>query len=79
MGWHLLKRLLQAIPLLLGIVTVTFFMMQLAPGDPMDIYLEPERQGQVDPEVIELLRQKYGLDIRLLLLPVGSKGRLTSL
>ena len=50
-----------------------------ADGDPMDIYLEPERQGQVDPEVIELLRQKYGLDIRLLLLPVGSKGRLTSL
>ena len=56
MGWYLLKRLLQAIPLLLGIVTVTFFMMQLAPGDPMDIYLEPERQGQVNPEVIELLR-----------------------
>ncbi len=77
MGWYLLKRLPQAIPLLLGIVTVTFFIMQLAPGDSMDIYLEPERQ--VDPEVIELLRQKYGLDIRLLLLPVGSKGRLTSL
>ena len=56
MGWYLLKRLLQAMPLLSGIVTVTFFMMQLAPGDPMDIYLEPERQGQVNPEVIELLR-----------------------
>ena len=39
MGWYLLKRLLQAIPLLLGIVTVSFFMMQLAPGVPMDIYL----------------------------------------
>ncbi len=62
MGWYILKRLLQAIPLLLGIVTVTFFITRLAPGDPMDIYLEPERQGQVDPEVIELLRQKYGLD-----------------
>ena len=62
MGWYILKRLLQAIPLLLGIVTVTFFITRLAPGDPMDIYLEPRRQGQVDPEVIELLRQKYGLD-----------------
>ena len=36
--------------------------MQLAPGDPMDMYLEPQRQRQVDPEVIELLRQKYGLE-----------------
>ena len=36
--------------------------MQLAPGDPLDMYLEPQRQMEVDPEVIELLRQKYGLD-----------------
>ncbi len=62
MGWYILKRLLQAIPLLLGIITVTFFIVRLAPGDPMDIYLEAEGQGQIDPQVIELLRQKYGLD-----------------
>ena len=62
MGWYILKRLLQAIPLLLGIITVTFFIVRLAPGDPMDIYLEAEGRGQVDPQVIELLRQKYGLD-----------------
>ncbi len=60
MGWYLLKRLLQAIPLLLGIVTVTFFITRLAPGDPMDIYLESQRQ--IDPEVIELIRKKHGLD-----------------
>ncbi len=34
MGWYILRRLLQAIPLLLGIVTVTYFMMQLAPEHP---------------------------------------------
>ncbi len=67
MGWYILKRVLQAIPLLLGIVTVTFFIMRLAPGDPMDIYLEPldeqgVEQASWDPEVIELLRKKYGLD-----------------
>ena len=38
MGWYLLKRLHQAIPLLLGIVTVTFFMMQLAPGDRLYLF-----------------------------------------
>ncbi len=59
---YILKRLLYAIPLLWGIATVTFFMMRLAPGDPLDMYLEPQRQRRVDPEVIELLRQKYGLD-----------------
>jgi peptide/nickel transport system permease protein len=62
LGRYVLKRLLTAIPLLLGIVTVTFFVIQAAPGDPMDMYLEPQRQRQVDPEVIELLRQKYGLE-----------------
>jgi peptide/nickel transport system permease protein len=59
---YIAKRLLQAIPLLLGIITITFFIIRLAPGDPMDIYLEPTRQRQVDPEVIELIRKKYGLD-----------------
>lgn len=62
MARHILKRLLFAIPLLFGIATATFFMMQLAPGDPLDMYLEPQRQRQVGPEVIELLRKKYGLD-----------------
>ena len=59
---YIVKRLLLAVPLVLGIVTMTFFMAHLAPGDPMDMYLEPQRQRQMDPEVIELLRQRYGLD-----------------
>jgi peptide/nickel transport system permease protein len=62
MGRYILKRLLQAIPLLLGILTATFFMIHVAPGDPMDMYLEPQRQRQMDPEVIELIRKRYGLD-----------------
>ncbi len=62
MARYVLKRLLQAIPLLLGIITVTFFMIRLAPGDPMDMYLEPQRGRQMDPEVIELIRKRYGLD-----------------
>jgi len=59
---YTLKRLLFSVPLVLGIVTATFFMSHLAPGDPMDMYLEPQRQRQVAPEVIERLRTKYGLD-----------------
>jgi peptide/nickel transport system permease protein len=56
------RRLLFAIPLLLGIVTNTFFVIQVAPGDPMDMFLEPRLQRQMDPEAVELIRQKYGLD-----------------
>ena len=56
------RRLLFAIPLLLGIVTITFFVIQVAPGDPMDMFLEPRLQRQMDPEAVELIRQKYGLD-----------------
>ncbi len=59
---YTIKRLLLSVPLILGIITATFFMSPLAPGDPMDMYLEPRRQSQMDPQVIELLRIKYGLD-----------------
>ncbi len=41
MGWHIIKRLLQAVPVLLGIATITFFIIHLAPGDPMEMLLDP--------------------------------------
>ena len=63
MGWYVFKRLLQAIPLLIGIATVSFFIVHIAPGDPMDVYMEKlQERRDVDPRVIELLRQQHGLD-----------------
>ncbi|MGH7564725.1 MAG: ABC transporter permease [Gemmatimonadota bacterium] len=59
---YVVKRLVLAVPLLVGIATVTFVFVHLAPGDPMDIYLEPRFRREVDPEVIEMIRRKYGLD-----------------
>ena len=57
MGWYVLKRLLQAIRLLIGIATVSFFIVHIAPGDPMDVYVEQlQERRDVDPRVIELLR-----------------------
>jgi peptide/nickel transport system permease protein len=56
------RRLLQAVPLLLGIVSATFIAAQAAPGDPMDMYLDPTRRRQADPELIEAIRRKHGLD-----------------
>ncbi len=64
MGWHIIKRLLQAVPVLLGIATITFFIIHLAPGDPMEMLLDPRirERRNINPEMIEMLRKKYGLD-----------------
>ena len=55
---YLLRRLLGAIPLLLGILTIIFFVVQLAPGDPVAMMANPN----VPPEVIEQMRRNLGLD-----------------
>ncbi|MEX2526560.1 MAG: ABC transporter permease [Gemmatimonadota bacterium] len=59
---YIVKRLVLSVPLLVGIATATFFVLHLAPGDPMDMYLEPRFQREMDPEVIEAIRTRFGLD-----------------
>jgi peptide/nickel transport system permease protein len=54
----ILKRLLLAIPLLLGVATILFVVLHLAPGDPTSFYFNPD----VDPQVIALMRKNLGLD-----------------
>jgi peptide/nickel transport system permease protein len=55
---YLLRRLIGAIPLLLGILTLIFFIINIAPGDPTARYFNPN----VAPEVIEQMRRNLGLD-----------------
>ncbi len=55
---YILKRTLQAIPILLGASTLIFFLMHAAPGDPTSIYIRPD----IDPAVIEQMRKNLGLD-----------------
>jgi peptide/nickel transport system permease protein len=55
---YLLRRLLGSIPLLLGILTLIFFIIHLAPGDPTARFLNPN----VPPEVVEQMRRNLGLD-----------------
>src|SRR3954463_3407590 len=59
MGRYLLKRLLIAIPSLLGISVIIFTVLALAPGDPFG---ELATNPAVPPEVREALRAKFGLD-----------------
>ena len=55
---YVARRVLLAIPLLLGIVTVTFLLLHLAPGDPTAAYFNPN----VPPDVVEAMRHNLGLD-----------------
>ena len=52
------RRLLQAIPVLLGIATITFFLSNAVPGDPIDIMLGPSPAQEQKAAI----RAKYGLD-----------------
>lgn len=61
----ILRRLVQSVPTLLAVVTVSFFLMRLAPGGPFDL------ERPLAPAAMENLRRVYGLD-RPLIAQFGS-------
>jgi peptide/nickel transport system permease protein len=55
----IVKRILQAIPLLIGVSVIGFAMMHLAPGGPLAVYtLNPT----ITAQDIERIKQVFGLD-----------------
>ena len=54
----MVRRLLGAIPLVLGIATIIFFVVNFAPGDPALRFLNPN----MTPEVLDQIRVNMGLD-----------------
>ena len=55
-GW----RLLLAVPVVLGIVVLNFFLIHLAPGDAASVLAG--ESGAATPEYMAVLRHKFGLD-----------------
>ena len=55
---YLIKRILGAVPLLLGLVTLVFLITRLLPGDPTLLFISPK----VPPHIAEQLRTEFGLD-----------------
>jgi len=53
---YTVKRLLSAIPTMFIIITLTFFMMRLAPGGPFD------SQRHLPPEILHNIEKAYNLD-----------------
>lgn len=58
MARYTLRRLLQSVPVLIGIATITFLLINAIPGDPIRIMVGPN----ADASMIEAMRARYGLD-----------------
>ena len=57
---YALRRLLQAVPVIILIMIGTFLLLKLAPGDTVDALVGD--MGGADADFIARLRQEYGLD-----------------
>jgi peptide/nickel transport system permease protein len=55
---YVLKRLLQSIPILIGITVMTFSIMQLAPGNPMQTMINPK----ISAEEMQRAQEKLGFN-----------------
>lgn len=56
MPLFILKRILEFIPVLFMVITITFFLVRLAPGGPFD------SEKKVSPEVLRHLEAHYNMD-----------------
>ena len=58
MAAYILRRIIQAVPIMVGIAVVSFLIVYLAPGDPVERF----RTGRVSPETLRNIIAIYGLD-----------------
>ena len=59
MGKYILRRLLQQIPIMLGVSILVFSIIQLAPGDPLASYMQNPNMTIAQ---MEALKEAYGLN-----------------
>ena len=59
LGRFALERLLNAIPLIIGVMVINFVLISLAPGDPVTALIG---EYPAPPDYIERVRAQYGLD-----------------
>ncbi|MFD3155576.1 ABC transporter permease [Haloimpatiens sp. FM7330] len=55
---YVLRRLLQMIPILIGVSILIFLIIQMAPGDPLSLQMDPHMSAETKAE----LRSKYNFD-----------------
>lgn len=57
---YVVRRLLQAVPVILGVVVLNFLLLQLAPGDAATVLAG--EAGGAPVEYVQALRERFGLD-----------------
>ncbi|MCK4274094.1 MAG: ABC transporter permease [Dehalococcoidales bacterium] len=63
MTTYIIRRLIQALFVLIIVTLIVFFVMRLLPGDPIIIYVAQTAQLEaMPPEMIDKLRAQFGLD-----------------
>ncbi|MCA9907183.1 MAG: ABC transporter permease [Anaerolineae bacterium] len=62
---YLVRRLIQMIPVLIGISLLSFFIIKAAPGDPLVVYIDPSKPPP-SAEDLDRMRARLGLDQPLL-------------
>src|SRR5918911_152633 len=69
---YTLRRILYAVPILLGVSILVFALIRLAPGDVVDMLVPPE----VPKEIADSLRARFALDQPLYIQYLAWLGRL---
>jgi peptide/nickel transport system permease protein len=62
MGNFIIRRLIQALLVLIIVSLAIFFMMRLLPGDPIVMYMSAASANSMSEQQIAVLRHEFGLD-----------------
>ncbi len=62
MGQYALRRLAISVPVLLVVTVIAFFLVNLAPGNPVDAMIDPATRAEMGPEAIEARKAALGLN-----------------
>jgi len=63
LSWYIVRRIMQAIPIVIGVVVLNFTLLHLAPGDPAMVYIG--ESGGATEEILQAVRKDFGLDKNL--------------
>ena len=77
MTTYIIRRLLQALIVLILVTLLVFFVMRLLPGDPLLIYMAKTSQMEaMSQEMLDKLRHEFGLDKPIILQYVNWMGNI---
>jgi peptide/nickel transport system permease protein len=63
---YIIRRLIQAVFVLILVTLIVFFAMRLLPGDPIYMYLSAGELSNISEEQIQTIRHQFGLDQSLI-------------